>query len=80
MEFQAEVRIELKPGITDAEGETVQKSLQLLGYPVKKVSSVKIYSLIIDAKSKGDAEKKLEDACKRLLANPVINNYSISIE
>lgn len=77
MKFIAEVRIELKKGVMDAEGETVQKSLKLLGYPVDGVRSIRIYEILIDANSKKDAEKKIEDACRKLLANPVIQNYSI---
>jgi len=80
MIYKAEVRIELKPGVMDAEGETVQKSLQLLGFPVKKVNSVKVYVIEINAKSEDDARAKAEEMCKRLLANPVIQEYSVKIE
>lgn len=74
-----EVRIELKPGVIDAEGETVQKSLTLLGFSVGKVKSVKVYEISIEANSEEDARKRMEDACKRLLANPVIQDYSLRI-
>jgi len=80
MAYKAEVRIQLKPGVMDAEGETVQKSLQLLGFPTKSVDSVKVYVIEIDANSEDDAKKKAEQMCKRLLANPVIQDYSIKIE
>lgn len=80
MNYKVEVRIELKPGVVDAEGETIQKSLKLLGYPVEKVNSVKVYVIDVKADSREDAEKKIKDACKRLLANPVIQNYSISVK
>ncbi len=80
MNFKVEVRIELKPGVIDAEGETIQKSLKLLGYPVNEVKTVKVYVISIDANSEKDAEKKIDDACKRLLANPVIQNYSVKVK
>jgi len=80
MVYKAEVRIQLKPGVMDAEGETVQKSLQLLGFPVKSVDSVKAYEIEIEAKSEDEARKKADQMCKRLLANPVIQDYSIEIE
>lgn len=80
MKFLAEVRIELKKGVMDAEGETIQKSLKLLGYPVERVRAVKVYEILIDAKAKKYAEKNIEDACRKLLANPVIQNYSISLK
>ena len=76
MIFTAEVRIELKAGVVDAEGETVKKSLNLLGYPVENVATVKIYKVRIDA----DAIEKLNSAAGRLLANQVIQTYSIEIK
>lgn len=80
MEYQIEVRIELKPGVIDAEGETVQKSLGLLGFPVSRVKSVKVYEISMEANSEEEAKKRVENACKRLLANPVIQNYSLRIK
>ncbi|MBN2015090.1 MAG: phosphoribosylformylglycinamidine synthase subunit PurS [Candidatus Altiarchaeota archaeon] len=80
MDYKVEVRIELKQGVIDAEGETIQKSLKLLGYPIEKVSSVKVYIIEVKAISKEDAEKKINEACRRLLANPVIQNYSLSVK
>jgi phosphoribosylformylglycinamidine synthase len=79
MDYTAEVRIELKNGVLDAEGETVGKSLKLLGFPVKGVRSVKAYELSLEAASIEDAHKKAENAAKKLLANPVIQNYIISV-
>jgi phosphoribosylformylglycinamidine synthase PurS subunit len=80
MEFNAEVRVELKKGVTDAEGDTVQKSLKMLGYPITKVKVARVFMLVVEADSKEVAEKKVEDACTRLLANPVIQNYAIEIK
>ncbi len=80
MIFQAEVRIELKPGVIDAEGETIHKSLKLLSYPVVNVNTVKVYVITLEADSSEDAKKEIDGACRRLLANPVIQNYSIHIE
>ncbi|HDH41875.1 MAG TPA: phosphoribosylformylglycinamidine synthase, purS protein [Candidatus Altiarchaeales archaeon] len=80
MNFEVEVRIELKPGVIDAEGETIRKSLKLLGYPVNDVKSLKVYVIDVNADSKKDAEEKITDACRRLLANPVIQNYSVKVK
>jgi phosphoribosylformylglycinamidine synthase PurS subunit len=79
MEHTVEVRVNLKKGVLDAEGETVQKSLKLLGFPVTRVDSVKVYRITVEAKSKDDAVKTMDDACQRLLANPVIQDYSITV-
>ena len=79
MDFTVEVRVELKRGVLDAEGETVAKSLKLLGFPVSKVDAVKVYRIAVEAKDRNDAVKKISDACNRLLANPVIQDYKITV-
>ena len=79
MDFTVEVRVELRRGALDAEGETIAKSLRLLGFPVRKVDSIKLYRVVVEAKDKADAEKKMTDACNKLLANPVIQNYRITV-
>jgi phosphoribosylformylglycinamidine synthase PurS subunit len=79
MEYVVEVRVELKKGALDAEGETVQKSLGLLGYPVKRVDTIKVYRITVEAKSNKDAREIVEAAAKRLLANPVIQEYKIAV-
>ena len=79
MEFTIEVRVSLKKGALDAEGETVQKSLALLGFDVKKVDTIKVYRIVVDAKAREAAVKVVEEASRRLLANPVIQEYSISV-
>ncbi|HDN83346.1 MAG TPA: phosphoribosylformylglycinamidine synthase, purS protein [Candidatus Altiarchaeales archaeon] len=77
MEYTFEVKVKLKPGIIDAEGETVRKALELLGYKVSKVKSVKVYVISIRSSSKEEAIEEVEEMCKRLLANPVIQEYEI---
>jgi len=79
MEYTVEIRIELKRGVIDAEGETIQKTLNLLNFKVSKVRSIKVYEVVVEAKDKNDAARQMEDACKRLLANPVIQDYSIKV-
>jgi phosphoribosylformylglycinamidine synthase subunit PurS len=79
MEFVVEVRVSLKKGALDAEGETVQKSLALLGYKVRKVDTVKVYRLAVEAKSKKEAVEVADSASRRLLASPVIQEYAITV-
>lgn len=79
MEHVVEVRVSLKKGALDAEGETVQKSLSLLRYPVRKVETVKVYRLTVEAGSNKEARELVESASKRLLANPVIQDFAITV-
>lgn len=75
----ADVYIELKEGVADPEGEATLKALRLLGFKrVKKVSAVKVFRIEIDAKSKEEAEKEIEEMCEKLLANPVIQKFRIN--
>lgn len=74
----ADVFVELKEGVADPEGEATLKALRLLGFRrVKKVSSIKVFRIEIEAKSKEEAEKEIKEMCEKLLANPVIQKYSI---
>ncbi|MDG1544628.1 MAG: phosphoribosylformylglycinamidine synthase subunit PurS [Candidatus Poseidoniia archaeon] len=79
MTTEIEIQVGLKSGMADPEGANVKKALDLLGFDsVKNVNSVKCYRIIID-KEEADAMKEAEDICKKLLANPVVHEYSISV-
>lgn len=80
MKCDIEVRIELKPGVIDAEGESVCKALKLLGFKAEKVRSVHVYVITLESKSKQSALREIDDACRRLLANPVIQDYAITLK
>jgi phosphoribosylformylglycinamidine synthase PurS subunit len=76
----AEVRITLKKGVADPEGKNTLKALELLGFEgVRDVRSVKVFEIEIDGKA-GETSKRVDEMCRRLLANPVIHNYSITIK
>ena len=79
MTTEIEIQVGLKSGMADPEGANVKKALDLLGFDnVKNVDSVKCYRIIID-KKESDAMKEAEEICKKLLANPVVHEYSISV-
>jgi len=79
MSTEIEIRIGLKTGMADPEGTNVQKALSLLGFDnVNTVKSAKCYRVVID----GNEETALAEAekmCQRLLANPVVHEYSIAV-
>jgi len=80
MKYQAKIEVGLKPGHSDPEGETTKQSLSELNYPVKSVGVSKVYEVVLEAKSLNDAKKMVDDMCKRLLANPVKDNYRFEVE
>jgi phosphoribosylformylglycinamidine synthase len=76
----AEVRVELKKGVADPEGRNVEKTLSLLGFEgIGSVNTVKVYQVTLEETNETRALESLEDMCEKLLANPVIHNYSVRI-
>ena len=76
----AEIRIELKPGIADPEGQNTKKALELLGFKgIKGVRSIKFFEVELDAPDE-EARKQCEEMCRKLLANPVIQKFKITVK
>ena len=80
MRYIARVEVSLKPGHSDPEGETTKNSLVELNYPVRNVRVSKVYTILLEASSAEDAERMVDEMCRRLLANPVKDDYKIYIE
>jgi phosphoribosylformylglycinamidine synthase PurS subunit len=73
-----EVRVELKPGVVDAEAESVEKSLGLLGLSaVPKVRTARVYDLAFEGVSPTQARRLSDEAVEKLLANPVVHRVSV---
>ena len=80
MRFRLKIEVSLKPGHSDPEGETTARLLKELGYKVETVNVSKVYGVILEAESREKARVKAEEMCKRLLANPTKDDYTIVIE
>lgn len=77
----AEVKIELKEGVADPEGMNTKKALELLGWDIEGVKSGKIFEIDLgEDYTEEEAKDEVEEMCKRLLANPVIQTYEIDIK
>lgn len=80
MRFVANVRVLLKDGVLDPQGETITRALRDLGFgSVTKTSTGKLFKLEIDSNTEADAKKIASEAASRLLANPVIERYEIEV-
>ena len=78
--YQARVDVAHLPGIADPAGATVERALPALGYTnVADVHIGKTVHLSIDAPDADAARRQVEEMCERLLANPVIESYAITI-
>ena len=74
-----EIRIELKKGVADPEGKNTHKTLESLGFEgISSVKTIKLFEVEIDAPA-AEAQAKGEEMCRRLLANPVIQNYKVTV-
>jgi len=80
MEYLARVEVSLKLGHSDPEGETTKKALSELNYPVKAVNVSKVYTIRLEENSLRNAKQKVNEICRRLLANPVKDDYKFEIE
>ena len=78
--YRARIDVVHLPGILDPQGATVERALPALGYHnVGEVSIAKTIRLVIDAASADAAREQVDEMCQRLLANPVIEQYTIAI-
>jgi phosphoribosylformylglycinamidine synthase PurS subunit len=80
MKFRAKIEVTLKPGHSDPEGETTKQSLTELHFPVRSVSVSKVYKIELNSESLTQARRTLDEMCRRLLANPVKDDYFFKIE
>lgn len=75
---RVEVRVELKPGVLDAEALSIEKALGLLGIPsVHRVTTAHVYDLEFSNVTGDEAKRLAEQAVDRLLANPVIHRVTV---
>lgn len=80
MKYHVKIEVSLKPGHSDPEGETTARLLKEMSYKVETVNVSKIFRVVLNAQTRKEAQTKAEEICKRLLANPTKDNYSIAIE
>ena len=78
--MKAEVIVRLKEGVLDPQGKAIHHALESLGYQgVESVKVGKIITLEIAGNDNADIQKKVQSMCDTLLANTVIEDYSIKI-
>lgn len=76
--YTFEVLVSLKPGLADPQGKAVEGSLPALGW--SSVSNVRVgkhVRLDVEAVSESEAREQVEDVARRLLSNPVIEDFRI---
>lgn len=78
--MRARVEVAYREGVLDPEAVAIARSLAMLGFTeVKGVRRAKVIEIDLDARDRASAESQLRAMCDRLLANPVIETYRISL-
>lgn len=78
--YKAKVYVTLKPSILDPQGSAVQTGLASLGFSnVLDVRVGKYLEVSLEAENQTAAKEQVENMCKKLLANPVIEDYRFEL-
>jgi len=79
--FRSKIIVTLRKSILDPQGKAVEHGIHSLGYTaVKSVRIGKIVELSIDASNKEEAERVIREVSEKLLANPVMEDFTFTIE
>ena len=80
MIFDCHVDVQLRPGIADPQGSTIEKALPALGFDgVAGVRVGKSVKFRIDAVDEAAARSEVEDICGKFLTNPVIEDATFTV-
>ncbi len=78
--FHVEVRVKPRPGLLDPEGKAIHHALDSLGYEgVAGVRVGKVIDLELEAASRDEAEARAREMCRKLLANPVTEDFELAL-
>ncbi len=81
MKFDVLVEVRLRAGISDPQGATIEKALPVLGFEsVSGVRAGKAFRLTVEAPDIVEGRLVVEDLCRRLLTNPVIEDSIATLE
>jgi phosphoribosylformylglycinamidine synthase len=78
--FAVFVEVSLRHGIADPQGSTIERALPALGFDgIEDVHQGKAFRFTMEALDEAAARGRVEELCKRFLANPVIEDAAISV-
>ncbi|MBI4539996.1 MAG: phosphoribosylformylglycinamidine synthase subunit PurS [Gemmatimonadetes bacterium] len=79
-DYRLEIRVTPRPGLLDPEGNAIEHALHSLGFlNVTRVRVGRIMSLDVGADSAAEARAQGEAMCRKLLANPVTQDYTVGV-
>jgi phosphoribosylformylglycinamidine synthase len=77
--YTATVTVRLKEGVLDPEAETTRRALERLGFDLAGLRSADRFEVDLDAESSEAAAARADEMAERLLANPTIHDYDVSV-
>jgi phosphoribosylformylglycinamidine synthase len=78
--IKARVTVTLKNGVLDPQGKAIEGALGTLGFGgVGSVRQGKVFDVVLDHNDRTKAEADLKAMCEKLLANTVIEDFSVQI-
>ena len=72
------ITVTLKKDVLDPQGKVVQNTLMNLGLNLKNIRQGKYFEIEVDEKDQSKAEKNIDEMCKKLLVNLIIEDYKIN--
>ena len=79
--MKARVHVTLKPGVLDPQGKAIEHALDTLGFSgVEETRQGTLIELDLAESDPERARAQVEEMCRKLLANTVIENYAIELE
>ena len=79
--MKARVMVTLKSGVLDPQGKAIEGALKSLGVEgIAKVRQGKVYDIELDAADRPAAARKLSEACEKLLANTIVEDYAVDYD
>ncbi|WP_436911102.1 phosphoribosylformylglycinamidine synthase subunit PurS [Halosimplex marinum] len=78
--YTATVEVRLKHGVLDPEAETTGRALERLGFELEDLRAADLFEVDLEAESADDAAERADEMAERLLANPTIHDYEVTVE
>jgi phosphoribosylformylglycinamidine synthase len=72
------ITVTLKKDVLDPQGKVVQNTLMNIGLNLKNIRQGKYFEIEVDEKDKTKAEKNINEMCRKLLVNLIIEDYKIN--
>ena len=78
--MKVSVLVRPKEGILDPQGTAVEDSLRKLGFDVAGARVGRLVDVEVEASSEDEARAQVDEMCRQLLANPLIESYAIEVQ